>query len=242
LSDTGQWCFGALFAVTGTKSHDVAVRKAGMRPSTLYLGRRIRMAIADTINDVISAAKGLLQDDGSVEATEPNAIDLLKDDHRKVEALFKTILHEKSSTLVQQRKNIATVLAELTLHAKIEESLLYPAVFGKTKRDSDERLEVFEAFEEHGAMKDLIKKIKRSSGRDESLKAKVQVLSEITEHHVKEEESTFFPEAEKLLGHEQLAEIGRKILAIKKRATGTGSAKRPKATSAKKAARTKARG
>ena len=168
------------------------------------------MAIQDAIMDAVGSAKDALTD-----AAAPDAVDLLKADHREVEALLKEILADKRSTLTGQRKNVAAVLAALALHAKIEESIVYPAVYGKTKRDSDERLEVLEAFEEHGSMKDLMRKIARAEGRDESLKAKVQVLSEITEHHVKEEESTFFPEAKKLLGEKRLKEIGKQILAIK---------------------------
>ena len=170
------------------------------------------MALEDTVSNLLETAKEILP------GAEPDAIALLKADHRRVEALFEEILREKKSTLTAQRKNIAAVLAELTLHAKIEESIVYPAVYGKTKRDTDERLEVLEAFEEHGSMKDLMKKIARADGRDESLKAKVQVLSEITDHHVKEEESTFFPEAKKLLGEKRLLEIGKEIVKIKARA------------------------
>ena len=176
------------------------------------------MAIKDAIADVVETAKSFLHEEAAPAAPSPDAIELLKADHRKVEALFKQILAEKSLALANQRKNIEKVLAELTLHAKIEETIFYPAVYGKTKKDTDERLDVLEAVEEHGSMKDLINKIKRATGRDESIKAKVQVLSEITEHHVKEEESEFFPEAKKLLGEKRLKEIGEEIQKLKARA------------------------
>jgi hemerythrin-like domain-containing protein len=70
-------------------------------------------------------------------------------------------------------------------------------------------------------------KIKRATGRDESLKAKVQVLSEITEHHVKEEESEFFPEAKRLLGEKRLKEIGLEIQKLKARAARSAKPKAP---------------
>lgn len=196
------------------------------------------MAITETIAEAVNSAKDLLlhgdteRDGAEPELANDDAVELLKKDHRNVEALFKEILGEKSLALTAQRKNIEAVLAELTLHAKIEESIVYPAVYGKTKRDSDERLEVLEAVEEHGSMKELIKKIKKSTGRDESLKAKVQVLSEMTEHHVREEESTFFPEAKKLLGEKRLKEIGGEILKLKARAQRRAA---PAKTSAKRA-------
>jgi hemerythrin superfamily protein len=188
---------------------------------------RIHVSIQEKLSEVVDSAKDLVGKAGEHSPFVPDAIQLLKADHREVEALFKTILSEKSSTLAKQRKNIEAVLAALTLHAKIEESIVYPAVYKKTKRDSDQRLEVLEAVEEHGSMKNLMSKIKNAKGRDESLKAKVQVLSEITEHHVKEEEAEFFPEAKKLLGEKKLREIGVEILKIKKRSAGAkGSPRR----------------
>jgi hypothetical protein len=54
---------------------------------------------------------------------------------------------------------------------------------------SKEKASVLEAAEEHACVKDLIAKIKRITGRDETLQAKVAVLKELVEHHVKEEES-----------------------------------------------------
>jgi hemerythrin superfamily protein len=194
------------------------------------------MAIKDAIADVVETAKSFLLEDEPASAPPTDAIEQLKADHRRVEALFKTILAERSLALVNQRANIEKVLAELRLHAKIEETVFYPAVYGKTKKDTDERLDVLEAFEEHGSMKDLMNKIKRATVRDESLKAKVQVLSEITEHHVKEEESEFFPEAKKLLGEKRLKEIGLEIQKLKARATRSTTPKAParKAASVRK--------
>ena len=194
------------------------------------------MSIKDTIADVVDSAKGLLHNDqAEPQPPSEDALELLKEDHRRVEALFKEILSEKSLALANQRKNLEKVIAELTLHAKIEESIFYPAVYGKTKRDTDDRLNVLEAVEEHGSMKDLMKKILRTTGRDESLKAKVQVLSEITEHHVKEEESEFFPEAKKLLGEKRLKEIGVEIMKIKDHASKRVSKARSTASRKKRA-------
>lgn len=170
------------------------------------------MSVKDVVSKAIDTVKN------AVPEPPADAIALLKADHREVEALFETILSEKSQTLRAQRENIQKVLAALTLHAKIEETLFYPAVYGKTKRDTDERLDVLEAFEEHGSMKVLMRKIGNADPRDESIKAKVQVLSEITKHHVTEEESEFFHEARELLGEKRLAAIGEEIRKIKARA------------------------
>ena len=208
------------------------------------------MAMKDTISHAVESAIDTLTGhdaahtderdaEGSAETQEHvdvpggDAIGLLKADHRSVEALFKEILGDKSGSLSGQRKNIEKVLAELTLHAKVEESIFYPAVYGKTKRDTEDRNEVLEAVEEHGSMKDLMKKIKRTTGRDETLRAKVQVLSEIVEHHVKEEESELFSEARRLLGEKKLTDVGEQIAKVKARAQRRSA---PKARPARKTA------
>jgi len=95
---------------------------------------------------------------------------------------------------------------------------------------------VLEAFEEHGVVKDLIAKIRRITGRDESLEAKVTVLKELVEHHVKEEESTIFAEARRVLGN-KLQPLGAEMQRFKERA---GAAPKKAARSSRKAPARKA--
>ncbi|MBD5653976.1 MAG: hemerythrin domain-containing protein [Candidatus Eremiobacteraeota bacterium] len=181
------------------------------------------MSIKDTLERVLDSTQHIFHNDESDDGKPPqeapvDAIELLKRDHREVEALFKEVLEDDSDALTAQRKKIERIVQMLELHAKVEEALFYPAIQQKTKRNTEDRHGVLEAFEEHGSMKDLMRKIKRATGRDESLRAKVQVLSEITEHHVKEEESSLFGEARRLLGEKKLLAIGAEIAKIKARA------------------------
>jgi len=81
----------------------------------------------------------------------------------------------------------------LTVHAKMEAAIFYPALRRAGKTEDKES--VLEAAEEHGRVNDLIAKIRWSEGRDETFKAKLTVLKEIVEHHLKEEESTMFDPA-----------------------------------------------
>jgi hemerythrin-like domain-containing protein len=84
---------------------------------------------------------------------------------------------------------------------------------------------VLEAAEEHACVKDLIAKIKRITGPDETLEAKVTVLKELVEHHVKEEESEMFSEARSVLGA-NLDALGEEMQRFKDRA-GAGNAVAP---------------
>lgn len=192
----------------------------------------------ETLTRVLDSTQHIFSGDETDEERDlhTDAITLLKRDHREVEAMFKEALADETDALTKQRKTIENILHALELHAKVEEALFYPAVQQKTKRDTEDRQGVLEAFEEHGSMKDLMRKIKRSTGRDDTLRAKVQVLSEIVEHHVKEEESSLFDEAKRLLGDKKILALGAEIAKMKARAERSRApktAKRgPKASSA----------
>ncbi len=150
-----------------------------------------------------------------------DALLLLKKDHATVKALFKeaNALGERSSAA--RKKLFDQIDHELSLHARVEEQLLYPALKAKSKRVSEARDEVFEAYEEHALVKHLISELKTLDEKDETYKAKVQVLSELVEHHVKEEESEMFKQARELLGEAELTRMGEQIGAMKAEAPAT---------------------
>jgi len=111
-----------------------------------------------------------------------DAIALLKNDHREVEALFAKF--EKAGTGSKQA--IAEQICnELKIHSMLEEEIFYPALKGKIE---DEEL-LNEAYVEHDGAKVLINDIMAGGGSgDEFYDAKVKVLQEQIEHHVQEEE------------------------------------------------------
>ncbi|QDX25091.1 hemerythrin domain-containing protein [Sphingomonas suaedae] len=113
--------------------------------------------------------------------TKPDAIALLKADHLKVEDLFKRF--ESASGSARKQKIALEICMELTVHAKIEEEIFYPACEGKIEEDL-----LKEAYVEHDGAKILIAEIEAGAPSGEFYDAKVKVLSEQIEHHVKEEE------------------------------------------------------
>ena len=112
-----------------------------------------------------------------------DAIALLKADHREVEGLFAKF--EKAASGSKQA--IAEKICdELKIHSLLEEEIFYPALKGKIE---DEDL-LNEAYVEHDGAKVLINDIMAGGGSgDEFYDAKVKVLQEQIEHHVKEEEA-----------------------------------------------------
>jgi iron-sulfur cluster repair protein YtfE (RIC family) len=123
-------------------------------------------------------------------AAEANdAIELLQEDHREVEALFNE--YEQLGDDVDAKESLAAEICEkLTVHAQIEEEIFYPAA----RQALGEETEVVdEAEEEHADAKQLIAEIEEMSPEDDDYDAKVKSLSEAIAHHVEEEESEMFP-------------------------------------------------
>jgi hypothetical protein len=116
------------------------------------------------------------------DAKSPDAVALLKADHEKVAGLFEDF--EKATGDAKKQKLADEICMELTVHAKIEEEIFYPACEGKVEEDL-----LKEAYVEHDGAKLLIAEIEAGSPSDEFFDAKVKVLGEQIEHHVEEEEA-----------------------------------------------------
>lgn len=111
---------------------------------------------------------------------KPDAIALLKADHRKVEELF-----EKYEKPRSKQGDIAKqICMELTIHTMIEEEIFYPAC----REAGVESDKMDEANVEHDGAKALIAELEAGTPDDDFYDAKVKVLSEEIKHHVKEEE------------------------------------------------------
>ncbi len=145
----------------------------------------------------------------------PDAVALLKADHRQVEAWFEEF--EASNRKATKKKLADQICQALTVHTQIEEEIFYPAFIEATQ---DEDLH-HEAIVEHDGAKKLIAEIEESDPDDEYFDAKVKVLSEMIKHHVKEEEQPdgMFAEAKKsdmdlvALGAE-MAEMKNELMAV----------------------------
>ena len=120
---------------------------------------------------------------------QQDAIALLKADHKIVDDLFKQFETAKSINVKKQL--VDQICKELTIHAKVEEEIFYPAV---QKALKDHEL-VPEAIIEHSSLKVLIAAVKGVEPNGDMYDAKIKVMSEYVKHHVKEEEREMFPEA-----------------------------------------------
>ena len=115
-------------------------------------------------------------------ADNQDAVALLKADHREVEALFEKF--ENASGDGAKQKIALNICKALTVHTELEEKIFYPACEGKV-----EEADLKEAYVEHDGAKVLIAEIEKGGPDDDYYDAKVKVLGEQIEHHVKEEEA-----------------------------------------------------
>ncbi|MDB5941573.1 MAG: hypothetical protein JWQ13_1139 [Ramlibacter sp.] len=124
-----------------------------------------------------------------------DAIELLEADHRSVKALFDEYRQLSGHKAAGgKRKALAEqICMELTIHTRLEEEIFYPPVRDAIR--DDDLLD--EAEVEHAGAKELIGQILSMKPEDELYDAKVTVLGEYIDHHVKEEREEMFPKVRK---------------------------------------------
>lgn len=134
-----------------------------------------------------------------------NAVELLKKQHREVDALFKKFEKAKGR---EQEALFEQIAARLCAHDAIEREIFYPAcerALGKTDP-------LMEGIAEHGLVEFSIFRADKARGK-EPFEYLVTVLSEMVEHHVEEEEKELLPKVAKKLGDAALNKLGDAMLA-----------------------------
>jgi hemerythrin-like domain-containing protein len=137
-----------------------------------------------------------------------DAVALLKADHRTVEDLF----HRYESLGVEETEQrtdaVNAFIRELSVHAAIEEQVLYPEVKdvligGESMAD--------EALHEHQEAKEMLAELDRMETTDPGLDAKVRALIADVRHHVDEEETEMLPQLASAVPAAKLAELGERM-------------------------------
>jgi hemerythrin superfamily protein len=119
----------------------------------------------------------------SAKTTAPaDAIALLKNDHREVEAWFEEF--ESTNSAAKKQKLANQICTALKVHTQIEEEIFYPAC----REAGVEAKAMDEADIEHEHASMLVEEIEAGKPGDDYYDARMKVLSEMVKHHVKEEE------------------------------------------------------
>jgi hemerythrin superfamily protein len=146
----------------------------------------------------------------------PDAITSLREDHRRVEKLFKQFEKVAGGDAHKTQQGIVEeIIRELSVHAAVEEQVFYPAV---RKAVDDAEDTILEALEEHHVVKWTLSELDGMAPTEERFKAKVTVLIESVRHHVEEEEGELFPKVREVIKRKELVELGETMDAARKTA------------------------
>ena len=115
----------------------------------------------------------------------PDVIKLLETDHREVEDLF---AKAESTDGAAKQQVVTKLIDELTIHAEVEEQIVYPAM-----REAGLDDLVAEAESEHQKVKELLARLGGMDATSSDVDPVVAELKGDVQHHVQEEESEAFP-------------------------------------------------
>src|SRR5436190_11042378 len=142
-----------------------------------------------------------------------DAVTLLRNDHKAVEGLFKKFEKTGPNAHKTKQELVEKIVEELSIHAAIEEQVLYPAARPAVPDAEDD---VLEALEEHHIVKWTLSELDGMDPADERYTAKVTVLIEGVRHHVQEEEGELFPKLRKAMKRKDLEDLAQALEAAKK--------------------------
>jgi hemerythrin superfamily protein len=142
-----------------------------------------------------------------------DAIDMLKQDHEKVEKAFRDFEKTDRQDAEACRRLIQTACEELKTHTTLEEEVFYPAV--REAIDDEELMN--EAAVEHETARMLIEQLENMGADDPNYFATFTVLGEYVRHHIKEEQGEMFPAAKR--AKVDLAALGERLRARKEELT-----------------------
>ena len=143
-----------------------------------------------------------------------NAIQMLKEDHRKVKELLGQLAETTARAEKTRRQLLEKIEMELAVHSRIEEEIFYPAF--KEAGTSEHSKIYFEALEEHRAADEMVlPDLKKTEPKSEKFSGRAKVLKELVEHHADEEEKEMFKLAKQSMSNDELVELGERMAARK---------------------------
>jgi len=144
-----------------------------------------------------------------------DALTLLKEDHQKVKKILEELEKTTERGAKTRQELFGKLMAELTVHEKIEEEIFYPAVKERAETKKVEEL-IAESYEEHHFVDTIAAEIKQTPFEAEEWGAKFKVMKENIEHHaIEEEEGKLFPKVRRAFSADELEDLGTQMLELK---------------------------
>jgi iron-sulfur cluster repair protein YtfE (RIC family) len=133
----------------------------------------------------------------------PDVIKLLETDHREVEDLF---AKAESTTGSAKQQVVTKIASELTLHAEVEEQIVYPAMRQAGLNDI-----VDEAEAEHSRVKELVAQLEAMDATTDEVDDVLAELKADVQHHVEEEETEGFPKFREAVDQAELQALASRV-------------------------------
>jgi hemerythrin-like domain-containing protein len=139
-------------------------------------------------------------------------ITLIKDDHKKLEAVFKKLEKAEPAETPELLQQVAELLIP---HSKAEEQVVYPAIKAATP---DEAEEVDDGLAEHHHVEEVLQQLLDTDPEEPGVDGLVAAMIGEVRHHVEEEEQDILPAFGKTASNEQLTELGEQFTQAKEKA------------------------
>lgn len=134
-------------------------------------------------------------------------LDLIVEDHKPLKKLIK-VMKDSEASLPERRAAFNEFFPLLMAHAQSEELVLYTAM----KEQVSLREEAYEGDVEHKLATQVMEEVMDATDVD-VWGAKVKVLAELVEHHIKEEEEDHLPNFKKVSSKDERILLGQKYAA-----------------------------
>jgi hemerythrin superfamily protein len=138
-------------------------------------------------------------------------ITLIKEDHKKVEAVFKKLENAEPAEIPDLLNQVKELLVP---HSKAEEQVVYPAI--KQTVPSEES-DVEDGLEEHHHVEATLEQLLASDPEAPGVDGLIAAMIGEVRHHVEEEETMILPSFSKAASNDQLSELGEQFTAAKER-------------------------
>lgn len=139
-------------------------------------------------------------------------VTLIKEDHKKVEAVFKKLEKAEPSEIPDLLRQVQELLVP---HSKAEEQVVYPAI--KQIVPSEES-DVDDGLEEHRHVESTLEQLLASDPEAPGVDGLIAAMIGEVRHHVEEEEEMILPSFSKAASNDQLSELGEQFTAAKEAA------------------------
>jgi len=135
----------------------------------------------------------------------------LKKDHREVLALCDRLIQSADASGEQRNSLISQIRDALIPHSRAEEAVFYNAI----RQEAQDKTKIGHGYTEHVMAEGLLRSLQIQGKVDVAWRQTAQKLRDALAHHIQEEETEIFAEAQKIFSTEEAEQIGSAFVQLK---------------------------